>query len=254
VSNPPGGGRTIKIIVLNFAQFEWMSFDCYGTLIDWECGILTTLAPLLTKYAVELPEDLILEFFGRKETEIQQGSYLDYRAVLRKITRAFGAEWNFRPTQAELLCLEKSLPHWPVFPDTVASLQALKRRFKLAVLSNIDDDLFAQTAGGLGVAFDRVITAQQIGSYKPCLNNFRALLEGVSCDPKRLLHVGQSRYHDIAPARKLGLATVWVNRRRVGQGCGATLTTEVQPDLVVPDLQTLAAHCRTNRLRPAVAG
>ena len=129
---------------------------------------------------------------------------------------------------------------WKPFPDTVAALKKLKSRYKLAIISNTDDDLFADTARLLEVSFDWVITAQQAGSYKPSHHNFKLALERIALPPEQVLHVAQSIYHDIVPARELGLATVWVNRRAGKHGEGATKAAQGQPDLEVPDLKTLA--------------
>lgn len=136
--------------------------------------------------------------------------------------------------------LPNSLQFWPPFPDTTEALLRLKARYKLAIISNVDDDLFAASARQLGVPFDHVITAQQVRSYKPSHNNFERALERVGVAREQVLHVAQSVYHDIVPARALGLSTVWVNRRRGLSGSGATLPAEGRPDLEVPDLKSLA--------------
>jgi len=128
---------------------------------------------------------------------------------------------------------------WPAFPDSTRALQALKKKYKLAILSNIDDDLIAFSVQRLG-QFDWIITAQQAKSYKPSLNNFYLALERIGVPKNKILHVAQSLFHDIAPAKALGLSTVWINRRHNKAGFGATPPAQAQPDLQVPDLQTLA--------------
>jgi 2-haloacid dehalogenase len=150
-----------------------------------------------------------------------------------------GARLRFAPTPAELACLAASLPHWQPFPDTVAALRALQRRYKLAVISNIDHDLFAATAPQLQVSFDWVITAEQVQAYKPSTQNFTYALAHIGVPPTQILHVAQSLYHDIVPAKHLGLAAVWVNRYQSRPG--ATPAIHVEPDLEVPDLRTLVA-------------
>jgi 2-haloacid dehalogenase len=147
---------------------------------------------------------------------------------------------NFRPSLEQINSLPESLPQWPPFPDTVASLARLKQKYKLAVISNTDDDLFAETAKTLQVPFDWIITAQQAKSYKPSRNNFQRALEKIGLPKEKILHVGQSLYHDIVPTRELGWANVWVNRRSGKKGQGATVTADIKPDLEVPDLKTLA--------------
>jgi len=199
------------------------------------------LKPILTRHGVGVSEEMILEAYGEQESRIQKGPYLTYRLVLRRIIEGLGQAWHFVPGESELRSLEDSLPEWPPFADTVRSLQRLKRKNKLAILSNIDDDLFSGTARLLGVMFDQVLTAQQLGSYKPSLNNFQALIERLGVPKERILHVAQSPYHDIEPARKAGLATVWVNRRRGRNTFGATPAARAEPDLEVPDLQSLVS-------------
>ena len=225
--------------MLDIGRFRVLTFDCYGTLIDWESGILGALRPLLAAHGISLTDDKLLELYGELEAEAEAGDYQPYRKVLEAVARGFGRRLGFEPTEEEAKSLPESLKNWQPFPDTVAALQKLKRRFKLAIVSNVDDDLFAATARRLEVPFDWVITAQQAGSYKPSHRNFKLALERIGLPPAQVLHVAQSIYHDIIPARELGLATVWVNRRGP-KGGGATKAARGQPDLEVPDLKTLA--------------
>ena len=154
--------------------------------------------------------------------------------------RGFGQRLGFSPTDAEVRSLPESVAAWQPFPDTVEALRKLKGRYQLAVMSNIDDDLFAATASKLEVAFSNVITAQQAGCYKPCMNIFKLAEQRIGVNHDQWLHVGQSIYHDVIPAQSLGLATVWVNRRSPRPGAGAAKAATATPDLEVPDLQTLA--------------
>ncbi|MFQ6117986.1 MAG: HAD-IA family hydrolase, partial [Candidatus Bipolaricaulia bacterium] len=164
-----------------------------------------------------------------------------YREVLRRVVQGLGVQLGFVPSPSELDCLADSLKDWRPFPDTVEALQALKRAFKLAIISNIDDDLFALSAERLKVEFDWVITAEQARSYKPSPHNFRFALQRIGISPKRVLHIAQSIYHDIVPAKAVGLSTVWVNRRSGKEGFGATPSASGRPDLEVPDLRTLVS-------------
>jgi 2-haloacid dehalogenase len=227
--------------VLDLSRFEVLSFDCYGTLIDWESGLWQALRPLLGRHRVALDRDAALELYGALEAEEERGAYRDYKTVLAAVLAGIGARHGFVPDAAETARFVGSVRDWPPFGDTVAALRLLGRRFKLAILSNVDDDLFAQTARHLVVPFDWVITAQQLRSYKPARRNFELALERIGVPKDRLLHVAQSLFHDIAPARALGLATVWVNRRHGQAGAGATPPAHARPDLEVPDLATLAA-------------
>lgn len=226
--------------MLNFDDYEVLTFDCYGTLIDWETGIWQALQPLLARYGVGLTQDETLELYGELEAAAERGAYREYKIVLRQVLEGFGARLGFTPTEAELAAFSQSVKDWPAFPDSARALRALKTKYKLAIISNIDDDLFAYSARRLEAPFDWVITARQARSYKPSLNNFRVAFERMAVPPDRILHVAQSVYHDIVPAKSLGLATVWVNRRHDIPGWGATPAAQAQPDLEVPDLQTLA--------------
>ncbi|HSE49363.1 MAG TPA: haloacid dehalogenase type II [Terriglobales bacterium] len=213
-----------------------LTFDCYGTLIDWETGILGALRPLVKAHGKTLSDRELLEVYGELEAEVERGPYRKYRVVLREVVRGFGERLGFAAGEAEMDALPDSLGQWPPFPDTVAALRRLKAKHKLAIISNTDDALFAETAKLLEVPFDAVITAEQCRSYKPSLNNFRVALERLGVEKEKVLHCGQSRHHDIAPAKQLGLANVLVTRR----GQGAVVANAAQPDLEVPNLKTLA--------------
>jgi 2-haloacid dehalogenase len=227
--------------MLSFARFRVLTFDCYGTLINWEQGILAALRPLLAAHHCSLPDDDILARFARLETAAETGPYRPYREVLAHVVDGLAAQLQFTPTPHERDSLAASLAHWPPFPDTVAALRTLKKHYKLAIISNIDDDLFAHSARHLQVAFDWVITAQQAQSYKPSPRHFTLALERLALPKEHILHVAQSLYHDIIPATQLGLATVWVNRRHGQTGAGATPAAQAAPDLEVPDLRTLVS-------------
>jgi 2-haloacid dehalogenase len=227
--------------VIDLGAYEVLSFDCYGTLIDWERGILTALRPVFSRRRIRLGDDRVLELYATFESAAERGAYVTYRQILREVMRRFGAELRFTPTRSELNLLVESLRGWAPFPDTVEALRILKRHVKLAVISNIDDDLFAVTAGRLGVRFDWVITAEQAKSYKPSLNNFRMAIDRFGVPPRRVLHVAQSLYHDIIPAQRFGLSTVWVNRSQGREGFGATPRARARADLEVPDLTRLVA-------------
>jgi 2-haloacid dehalogenase len=228
--------------MIDFHQFEVLSFDCYGTLIDWERGMLRALKAVLFNHDIVIDSDnQILKTFAESESSQESGSYLKYRQILKNVVKSFGAQLNFTPTEAELSSLAESIPDWEPFPDTVEALKALKKRYKLAIISNVDDDLFAYTAKKLKVDFDWIVTAEQVKSYKPSLQNFEVAIQRMGISPDKLLHVAQSIYHDIVPAKSMGLSAVWVNRRQGKEGFGATLAASGQPDLEVPDLKTLVS-------------
>jgi 2-haloacid dehalogenase len=222
--------------MLDFSRFRAITFDCYGTLIDWETGLLGALRPILRAHGSKLRDEQILALYAELEPAAQN-PYRRYREVLQEVVRGFGKRLGFQVSEAEARSLPDSLKDWQPFPDTVAALQKLQSRCRLAIISNTDDDLFAGTAPHLQVKFEQVITAEQAGAYKPSLAPFQLALERLGLPNEQVLHVGQSVYHDVVPARSLGLATVLVRRR----GSGATRAVADKPDLEVPDLQTLAS-------------
>ena len=226
---------------MDFDYFECVSFDCYGTLIDWETGILSALRPILKSHEVSADQRALLESYGKAEADIEAGPYRPYREILKNVLSQIGDAYGFEPTRDELDGFSKSVMNWPAFADSPRSLRALAAKYRLIVLSNIDDDQFRFSQKLLGVEFDHVFTAQKIGSYKPSPRNFEYLIQHSGTPQNKILHVAQSLFHDIAPAKAIGISTVWVNRRQGLQGSGATPSTEVVPDATVPDLDSLVA-------------
>jgi 2-haloacid dehalogenase len=226
--------------MLDFTRYQILTFDCYGTLIDWETGIFSALRPILAEHGKTISDPALLEMYSELEAKTEQGEFRSYREILQSVVRGFGEGLGFTPSESEVRSLPESLAHWQPFPDTVAALRQLKRRYQLAIISNVDDDLFAATASKLEVAFDHVITAQQARAYKPSLRIFRLAQGKVGIEPERWLHVGQSIYHDVIPGKSLGISTVWVNRPSLRPGAGAAKAASGQPDLEVPNLSALA--------------
>lgn len=227
--------------MLDFTRFEILTFDCYGTLINWEAGILSALHRILSAHGKDLDDATMLKLYGDFELLAEQGTFRPYKEVLQLVVRQFADELHFTPTPQELRSLSDSLASWKPWPDTVAALRQLKSRFRLAILSNVDDALFAGTRLQLEVEFDAVITAQQAQAYKPSLKIFEFALSRINAPAHRVLHVGQSIYHDVVPAQTLGLATVWVNRPSARPGVGAVKAANATPDLTVSTLEELAA-------------
>jgi 2-haloacid dehalogenase len=227
-------------MTLDFNRFEILTFDCYGTLIDWETGLLSALHRILPAHGKEIDDATVLELYGNFEQLSEQGAFRPYREVLQSVVRQFGDKLGFVSTVDEARSLPDSLALWKPWPDTVAALRQLKSRHRLAILSNVDDDLFAATRPQLEVEFDEVITAQQAQAYKPSLEIFELALARIQAPAHRILHVGQSIYHDVIPAQALGLATVWVNRPSARPGVGAVKTAHAEPDLEVSSLAELA--------------
>ena len=221
-----------------------LTFDCYGTLIDWETGLWGALEPVLRRHGQSLGREAALELFGGLEAELEHGPYLTYRQLLGEVLKGMGAKLGFKPGDDEVRSFGGSVGDWPAFPDSPDALASLKKRFKLVVITNCDDDLFAMSNKRLKVTFDHVITAQQARSYKPSLNNFQVAFQRIGVPQAEILHVAQSLFHDHVPAKRLGLTSVWINRRRGRTGSGATPPAEAKPDHEYPDMKSFAEDAR----------
>lgn len=219
--------------------FKALTFDCYGTLIDWQRGIVEALQPIVRRHGIEAYDLDLLWLYSTFEAPIQaENPSMRYAEVLRRVMDRFAAHLGLRLTSDDRDVLVRTLPDWPAFPDTAAALAALGASYKLCITSNIDNDLIAQTLARLGVRFDEVVTAQQLGSYKPQPAHWREAMRRMVVRREDLLHVAQSLYHDIAPAKSLGISTAWVNR--YGSEAGATPHATATPDLEVASLAELA--------------
>jgi 2-haloacid dehalogenase len=218
-----------------------LTFDCYGTLIDWERGILDVLRPFGARHGVERADAAWLGLYAEAEAAVEAGPYRRYREVLREVMERIAAELGCGLALSERDLLADSVIEWRPFPDTTAALRRLKTRFELAILSNVDDAMIRRTIERLAVDFDEVITAEQARSYKPSPNNFRLALERLAIPKSRLVHVAQSLFHDHAPAKALGLTTVWINRPSAAPGTGVAPPSDAVPDFEFPDLQSFAA-------------
>ncbi len=231
------------------SDFDILTFDCYGTLIDWEAGILAALRTVLDGRGLAADDEVLLEQFARFEAQAEGGPYLPYREVLARalhgvcagLGAGLGAGSGFEPTLSEAQGFSESVGDWPAFPDSAAALALLATKFRLGVITNCDTDLFARSNARLGVQFDWVITAQQLGSYKPNPRNFELALAQIGGPRSRHLHIAQSLYHDHVPAQALGLTTVWIDRRRGRPGTGATPPAAATPDFVFGDMASFAA-------------
>lgn len=224
-------------MALDTDQFDALTFDCYGTLIDWATGISTALQSILRAHDVEVSDEELFRLYGRFERDVEAGEYIPYREVLQRVTRRFGDRFGFTPTNAEVARFADSVGDWPPFPDTNEALGRLNDAFRLGVISNVDDDLFHDTAQHFQIGFDDVITAEQVRAYKPSLEPFETAFTRLGVPPTRLLHVAQSVYHDVNSAGRLGLSCVWV--QRYGERFDPP-TPQTDPVLTVPDLSSLA--------------
>ncbi len=226
---------------VDFDAFEAVTFDCYGTLIDWEAGLAAALRGALDPLGVTAPDEELISRYARYEAEAEAGPYLTYREVLAAGLRGVAGELGVAPDAGAVAEFSGSVADWPAFPDSAAALAQLKARFRLGVLTNCDDDLFAASNRRLGVDFDWIVTAQQAGSYKPDERNFALLFERVGLPRERILHVAQSLFHDHVTAQRLGMTSVWINRRGGREGTGATPPAEAAPDATFPDMASFAA-------------
>ncbi|MBI3819177.1 MAG: haloacid dehalogenase type II [Planctomycetes bacterium] len=224
-----------------------LTFDCYGTLVDWERGLLRDLRAGLAEPLAAADEEL-LSWYADAESNAESGVFRKYKDILRVALAGVGrrAGADVRDPDA----LVKGLPEWPVFPDVPHTLRALSLNFRICVVSNVDLDLFLQTQKRLGVAFHEIVTADQIESYKPQLKHFNEAIRRLAVAPDEILHVAQSLYHDHVPAKTLGLRTAWIDRRG-GRGGGATPppASDVKPDLTFSSLADFARHIIPARTR-----
>jgi 2-haloacid dehalogenase len=212
---------------MKLSDFKVLTFDCYGTLIDWESGILAALRPLLARAKPASNDDAVLQAFARHESAQEaETPGMIYSGLLAVVHRQLAEEWGVQPNEAEDARFGASVSDWPAFPDSPTALAYLKHHYRLAILSNVDRASFAGSNRRLGLEFNAVFTAQDIGSYKPDLANFRYMLarlaeQGIA--PGEILHTAQSLYHDHVPAKRVGLATAWIDRRHERNGWGATM-------------------------------
>ncbi|MCX7908442.1 MAG: HAD-IA family hydrolase [Ignavibacteria bacterium] len=220
-------------------EIRVLTLDCYGTLIDWETGITSSLQTLLSNFGIFCDNEIILELYAGFESEIERNNFISYKKVLEEVGRKFCEYFSIPTNGVNELCILNSFQNWEPFPDTIETLTLLKSKYKIVVISNVDDDLFKITSKKLKVEFDDVITSQQAKSYKPSLSIFKFALEKLGVEPKDILHIAQSLYHDVKPAKELGIKAIWVNRRKDKKGTGATPFVEIHPDFEVPDLKSL---------------
>ncbi|MBT3170404.1 MAG: haloacid dehalogenase type II [Rhodospirillaceae bacterium] len=229
---------------MRISDYSALTFDCYGTLIDWERGMLAGLAPWLQRAGVTADENELLVAYGRHETVVQtENPALPYRDIVARVLGRLAGDFNAAASQDEMREFGNSVGLWPPFPDSVEAMAYLRRHFKLVAITNVDNRSFARTHLLLGEPFHAVVTAEDVGSYKPAHENFHYAFERLAemAVPRdKILHVAQSLYHDIAPARTLGLANVWVDRQ-TGRGSGMTPPTDAAPDLRVATMEELAA-------------
>lgn len=231
---------------MKLTDFHALSFDCYGTLIDWEYGLREGLRQVGALAPEELDVDELLETYAETEARFEQVHPAPlYPDVIARSIIATGQAYGIDVPADLAATIGNSVPMWPAFPDSADALERLSQQYKLIILSNVDRNSFAGSNARLGVTFDAILTAEDIGSYKPNSRNFEALLAKVQemgIAPDRLLHVAQSLFHDHVPAKEAGLTTVWIDRRGDQPGHGATPVPEdaPQPDWTFPSMAAFA--------------
>ena len=218
---------------MKLSQFKALTFDCYGTLIDWESGMVEALKPLVAKVTRPLSRDQILEAHARHESSQQvETPAKRYSEVLAVVYKRLAEEWGVPQSWDDCLAYGNSIKNWPAFPDSAEALAYLKQHYKLVILSNVDNQSFAHSNRKLGVAFDAVYTAEDIGSYKPASRNFDYMLDKLKTlgiEKGDILHTAESLFHDHRPANDQGLANCWIFRRFDKEGFGATMNPGVMP-------------------------
>jgi len=236
---------------MTIRTFQALTFDVYGTLIDWESGMIAGLRPLTDRLGGTLTRNVILQAHAHHESSAQaQTPHMRYDRLLAVVYKRLAEEWGVRAAWEDALAYGRSVRDWPAFPDTQEALRYLKKHFKLVVLSNVDNDSFRHSSEKLGVTFDAVYTAEDIGSYKPSPRNFEYMIAnmarlGVARD--EILHTAESLFHDHVQARAFGLANCWIYRRHDQEGFGATMDPGGRPhcDFVFNSMAELAeAHRR----------
>ena len=215
-------------------DFKLLTFDCYGTLIDWDSGIRGALQSLMDLSGVSVSPEEVYAAYIETEAELEKAAYRRYAEVLEEIVVGLGERFGFAVDERGRRALVDSLPRWRPFEDTNAALIRLQSRYQLGILSNIDRDLNARTREHFDVPFDWVVTAADVRSYKPAHGHFERILEETGYDKSEILHVAQSVFHDIVPATAMGFSSVWINRR------GERNESGVVPNAEFPDLKSLA--------------
>ncbi len=235
---------------MRVSDYRVLTFDCYGTLIDWESGMVAALETLTRRVGQPLSRDRILEAHARHESSQQlQTPAKRYSELLAVVYKRLAEEWGVAATWDECLAYGNSIKDWPAFPDSAAALQYLKQHYKLVILSNVDNASFAASNKRLQVAFDAIYTAEDIGSYKPSLRNFEYMLEklaSLGVEKAQILHTAESLFHDHGPANQMELASCWIFRRHDKPGFGATMDPGTLPkvDLKLTSMAALAERHR----------
>lgn len=220
---------------MNLTDFKALTFDCYGTLIDWESGMIEALRPLTERVGTALTRDQILAAHARHESSQQTWTPAKrYADLLPIVYKRLAEEWGVAVTQEACVAYGQSVKDWPAFADSAGALQYLKKHYKLVILSNVDNTSFSYSHKKLGVEFDAIYTAEDIGSYKPSDRNFEYMLEKLKTlgvEQHEVLHTAESMFHDHVPGKRHGLTSCWIHRRHAQKGFGATMHPGTLPEV-----------------------
>lgn len=191
---------------------EVLSFSCFGTLIDWRKGIVSTLKPLFEEYLVEMGEEEIYNLFRHYESELVHSDFMLYRSMLTEVIRKMGRRLNLNLSQDDCESLVRSLPSWPIFPDTVDCLRKWSKKYKLALICNADKDLLEKSILKTGLKFDHIILSEDLKTYKPSQHNFLIALRSFGVSSHHVVHLSENLSNDIVPCNEIGIPAVWINR------------------------------------------
>lgn len=220
---------------MELTDFDTLTFDCYGTLIDWETGIFEGLRPLLERVEPALTRDQVLEAHARHESSQQKYTPAKrYQELLAIVYKRLAEEWGVSHTHEECVAYGRSIRNWPAFGDSANALQYLKKHYKLVILSNVDNESFTYSNAKLQVEFDAIITAEDVGSYKPSPRNFEYMIGKLGergIRKEKILHTAESLFHDHKPANEFGMTSCWIYRRHSQPGFGATMDPGAQPKI-----------------------
>jgi 2-haloacid dehalogenase len=236
---------------MRLCDFKALTFDCYGTLIDWESGMLEALRPLTDRLPKALPRDAILEAHARQESDQQRFTpHMRYSDLLAVVYKRLAEQWGIPADHDACAAYGNSVKDWPAFPDSADALAYLKEHYKIIILSNVDNASFSQSNVRLGLSFDAIYTAEDVGAYNPSPRNFEYMLHRIGdlgLARADVLHTAESLFHDHVPARRHGLATCWIYRRHAQEGFGATMDPGERPetDFRFTSMAELAEHHRS---------
>jgi 2-haloacid dehalogenase len=237
--------QSMNYILNALKNKQYMTFDCYGTLIDWETGLIRSIEPILKKYEKRIKPLEILSLYSKFESEAENKKFVKYSEILIEVMEKILLSYNIDPAPGDERSLVNGIKQFKPFKDTIDALKIFRQKYKLGLVTNTDNDIFEITNKTLEVNFDYVLTSEDIRCYKPATRFFLKMIEDLKCRPQEIVHVAQSIYHDIQPVKKLGIMSVHINRSEYRQRFGATPEAAGKADMVVDDLKALSDIIQT---------